>query len=90
MNFRAITDDELDKLFAVWDHKVNIQCEKNRFPACIIASLSLSAPLSLSKFRTINKLLYNEVCGSSQFTQMEHTHNIINHLTKLPLLLSLR
>lgn len=40
MNFRAITDDELDKLFAVWDHKVNIQCEKNRFPACVIASLS--------------------------------------------------
>lgn len=85
MNFRAITDDELDKLFAVWDHKVNIQCEKNRFPACITAP-----SLSLSKFRTINKLLYNEVCGSSQFTQMEYTHNIINHLTKLPLLLSLR
>lgn len=41
MNFRAITDDELDNLFAVWDHKVNIQCEKNRFPAYIIASLSL-------------------------------------------------
>lgn len=41
MSFRAITDDELDKLFAVWDHKVNIQCEKNRFPACVIASPSL-------------------------------------------------
>lgn len=43
MNFRAVTDDELDKLFSVWDHKANIQCEKNRFPAYIISSLSQSS-----------------------------------------------